>query len=177
MSSASLKSLVTPSQQSHGLRYMSGSSSVFINVALSRCPKTSKQSRGVKCGQVGPTQLFLDFKRLSKMTKVCALDIIWAYNFNINQLQEPIDAKSRTNMGWWSTNSVYMSQVCCFVKPHCHRFAVLWNHILRGKVKHWISSCGRNGLQSHADEEEEARQESGGGKSLTFQVDFQIFSQ
>ena len=53
----------------------------------------------------------------------------------------------------------------------CHRFAVLRNHILpRGKVKHWIFSCGRNGLQSHADEEEEARQESRGGKSLTFQV-------
>ena len=82
---------------------------------LSRCPKTSKQSRGVKCGQVGPAQLFLDFKRLSKMMKV------WAQIFDQlmvtfdNQLQEPIDARSRTNMGWWSTNSVYMSQVGCFL--------------------------------------------------------------
>ena len=50
----------------------------------------------------------------------------------------------------------------------CHRFAVLRNHIPHVKVKHWIFSCGRNGLQSHADEEEETRQESGGGKSSTF---------
>ena len=35
------------------------------------------------------------------------------------------------------------------------------------KTKLWISSGGRNGLQSHVDEEEEACQESGGGKSLT----------
>ena len=33
------------------------------------------------------------------------------------------------------------------------------------KLKHLIFSGGRNGLQSHVDEEEEARQESGGGKS------------
>ena len=36
------------------------------------------------------------------------------------------------------------------------------------KLKHWIFSGGRNGLQSHVDEEEEAREESGGGEFSTF---------
>ena len=38
-------------------------------------------------------------------------------------------------------------------------------NVLRVKVKHSIFSGGRNGLQSHVDEEEKARQESGGGES------------
>ena len=32
-------------------------------------------------------------------------------------------------------------------------------------IIHYIISGGRHGLQSHADEEEKARQESGGGES------------
>ena len=47
------------------------------------------------------------------------------------------------------------------------------------KLKHLIFSGGRNGLQSHVDEEEEARQESGGGKSpslLYVNENFQISS-
>merc|ERR1711962_579940 len=57
----------------------------------SRCPRTSQQNRGVKHGQMVHTLLFLASPRPSKKTK------------------ERIDARSRTNMEWWNTNSVYTS--------------------------------------------------------------------
>ena len=114
MSSASSKSMATQSQQSHGLRYV-GAFKCFIHFPHIQMSKDLKTEPRCKMWTSGPNTAILGFQKTKQDDEgSCSLLDQLIIPFD-NQLQEPIDAKSRTNMGWWSTSSVYMSQVSCFV--------------------------------------------------------------
>lgn len=83
------------------------------------CPiqmsKDLKTEPRCKMWTSGPNTAILGFQKTKQDDEgLCSILDQLLISFE-NQFQEPIDAKSRTNMGWWSTSSVYMSQVSCFV--------------------------------------------------------------
>ena len=89
---------------------------VWISICFYQCcpiqmSKDLKTEPRCKMWTSGPNTAILGFQKTKQDDEgLCStLDqLLISFDF---QFQEPIDAKSRTNMGWWSTNSVYMSQV------------------------------------------------------------------
>ena len=82
-----------PRPKSHLVQGTVSSFQSSVTTCLSRCPRTWSRSPGARSGHPARAPPSLASRRRSKT------------------MRAPTDAKSRTNTGWWSTNSVYMLPV------------------------------------------------------------------